>query len=108
MGVCGMVDFTVVSVPYSSGDPQPAPSFQHPTPHELPDPSPALGLPCAATADSGQRGTRPAGFSTASNPRLNFKPRFGVPQRTVVTQPSQGHGRVTLTLSRDGGVHCFN
>lgn len=97
MGVYGTgVDFTAVSVPYSSGDP-------------LPDPSPAPGLPCAATADSGQRGTHPAGFSTASNPRLNFEPRFGVPQRTVVTQPSRGHGRVTLTLSRDGGgVHYFN
>lgn len=92
IGVCGSgVNFIGVSVPYSSGDPQPALSFEHPALHELPDSLPALGLPCAVTADSGQPGTHPAGFSTASNPRLNFKPRFGVPQRTVVTQPSRGH-----------------
>lgn len=103
MGVCGSgVNFTGVSVSYSSGDPHPAPSFVNPTPHELPDALPAPGLPWAVTADSGQRGTHPAGFSTAPNPRLNFKPRFGVPQRTVVTQPSRGDHRVTLTLSRDG------
>lgn len=71
-------------------------SIQHPT-----SSLPALGLPWAATADSGQPGTHPAGFSTASNPRLNSKPRFGVLQGTVLTQPGRGHSHVKLTLSRD-------
>lgn len=75
-------------------------SIQHRAPHELLDPSSTLSLPRAAALliqDSG--GLAPAGFDTASNTRLNFKPRFGSrrgqqasPGQKTVKHPSRGHG----------------